>query len=235
MIPLSAPEASQGDVSAAAPVRSKTATRCRAQGLLVAGLAAWLLTIGTGMGMLWKYADTPGPSADAKARWPAGASFTRDAGGPVLVLFLHPQCPCSRATISELARLLADAPAPAAIYALVYRPADADAGWERTDLWDSAAAQPGVHLMTDVGGAQARVFGAFISGQTLLYSATGSLLFSGGITDARGHEGDNPGRTALTSILAGGHPAALRTPVFGCYLYAESDVNASYPTDEEHP
>jgi hypothetical protein len=232
MIPLSAPEASVHDVSTAAPVRSKTPTRYRAQGLLVAGLAAWLLTIGTGMGMLWKYADTPGPPADAKAMWPAGASFTRDARGPVLVLFLHPQCPCSRATINELARLLAGAPAPAAIDALVYRPVNADAGWERTDLWDSAAALRGVHVMTDVGGAQARVFGALVSGQTLLYRATGALRFSGGITGARGHEGDNPGRTALTSILAGGHPAALRTPVFGCYLYAESDVTAR---DEEHP
>jgi hypothetical protein len=200
-----------------------------------AGLAVWLLTIGTGMGMLWKYAETPGPPAVANAMWPAGASFTRDTRGPVLVLFLHPQCPCSRATLSELARLLAIAPAPAAIYALVYRPAAADAGWERTDLWDSVAALRGAHVMTDVGGAQARVFGAFVSGQTLLYSAAGSLLFSGGITDARGHEGDNPGRTALTSILEGGHPAATQTPVFGCYLYAESDVTAGSPTNEEQP
>jgi hypothetical protein len=194
--------------------------------LIAAGLAVWILTIGAGMRMLWAYADTPGPPAAAKAMWPAEASFRRDARGPVLLLFLHPQCPCSRATIDELARLLAGAPAPAAIYALVYRPADAAAGWERTDLWSSAAALRGVQVMTDVGGAQARVFGALISGQTLLYSATGSLLFSGGITDARGHEGDNPGRTALTSILSG-RVARAQTPVFGCYLYSESDVQAS--------
>ena len=103
-------------------------------------------------------------------------------------------------------------------------PSDAVAGWERTDLWDSAAAIPGVHVMTDEGGAQARVFGALVSGQTLLYGATGSLLFSGGITGARGHEGDNPGRTALTSILDWRPAGPIRTPVFGCYLYAEADV-----------
>jgi hypothetical protein len=210
-------------------------TRLRARVLLAAGVATWLLTVGAGMRMLWAYADTPGRRAAAKAAWPADASFARDTSGPVLVLFLHPQCPCSRATIEELARLLARAPAPAAIYALVYRPADADAGWERTDLWNSAAALRGVQVMTDVGGAQARVFGAFISGQTLLYSATGSLLFSGGITDARGHEGDNPGRAALTSILSGGTPAAKGTPVFGCYLYSESDVKASASSSETQP
>ena len=202
---------------------------------LAAGIVTWLLTIGGGLGMLWAYADTPGPAAATSASWPAGASFTRNTRGPVLVLFLHPHCPCSRATIGELARLLAGAPAPAAVYALVYRPASAEAGWERTDLWRSVAAIPGVQMMTDVGGAQARLFGARTSGQTLLYGATGSLLFSGGITGARGHEGDNPGRTALMSILAGGRPAAIRTRVFGCFLYGESDVNASGPPDEVHP
>jgi hypothetical protein len=209
--------------------------RRRARLLIAAGLAAWLLTIGTGLGMLWAYADTPGPAATPKIAWPHGASVVRDPRGPVLLLFLHPQCPCSRATLGELARLVADTPAPAAIHAFVYRPADAEAGWERTDLWDTASAIRGVHVMTDVGGAQARVFGAVVSGQTLLYSATGSLLFSGGITGARGHEGDNAGRTALTSILSGRTSAAIRTPVFGCYLYSESDVTATSPTHEERP
>jgi hypothetical protein len=193
------------------------------------------MTIGTGWAMLWAFADTPGPPAAAAATWPAGAGLTRDARGPILVLFLHPKCACSRATISELARLLATAPAPSAIYALVYRPADAAAGWERTDLWDSVAAIHGVRVFTDVGGAQARAFGAFVSGQTLLYSATGSLLFSGGITYARAHEGDNPGRTALRSILSGRHPAVTRTPVFGCFLRDESDARASAPGNEEYP
>ena len=167
-----------------------TKTRPRGQLWLAAGIAIWLLTIGGGLGMLWAYADTSGPPAAARTTWPSEASFTRDTRGPVLVLFLHPHCPCSRATIGELARLLAGAPPPAAVYALVYRPSTAEAGWERTDLWRSVAAMRGVHVMTDVGGAQARVFGALTSGQTLLYSATGSLLFSGGITGARGHEGE---------------------------------------------
>jgi hypothetical protein len=200
---------------------------------LTVGLTIWLLTISGGLAFLWAYAGTPGPSATAQSRWPAGASFARDPRGSALVLFLHPQCPCSRATLGELARLLAGASRPAAVYALVYRPVDAAEGWERTDLWDTAAAMHGVHVMTDVGGAQARVFGALISGQTLLYSATGSLLFSGGITDARGQEGDNPGRAALTSILAGVHPGPKQTPVFGCYLYAETDVKDSSPTPEQ--
>ncbi len=203
--------------------------------LIVAGLAAWVLTIGAGLAILWAYADTPGRPAAADATWPAGASIARNTHTPVLLLFLHPRCPCSRATIGELARLLAGARTPVATYALFYRPSDAEPGWERTDLWDSAAAIPGVHVMSDERGRQARVFGAFVSGQTLLYGATGSLLFSGGITGARGHEGDNPGRTAVTSMLAGERTDILRTPVFGCYLHAESDMIPSSPTHAERP
>ena len=187
----------------------------------------WLITVVGGLGMLWAYAGTAGPAATVHTEWPSGASFPRDPRGPVLVLFLHPHCPCSRATLGELARLRADAPAPAAIDVLVYKPADADAGWEMTDLWRSAATMSNVHVMTDVGGAQARIFGAVTSGHAVLYSATGALLFSGGITDARGHEGDNPGRAALASILSGRHPAVTTTPVFGCYLYSDLDVKTS--------
>jgi hypothetical protein len=203
--------------------------------LLLAGLAVWLLTIGKGLAMLWAYADTPGPPATADATWPAAASIAHDTGTPVLLLFLHPHCPCSRATIGELARLLARAHGPVTTYALFYRPAGAEAGWERTDLWDSAAAIPGVHVMSDERGAQARAFGAFVSGQALLYSAAGSLLFSGGITGARGHEGDNPGRTALTSMLSAERTDTNRTPVFGCYLHAEADLIPSSAAYTERP
>jgi hypothetical protein len=207
----------------------------RAHVLMAAAIATWLLTIGTGLGMLWAFADRPGPPAAVQAMWPARTGLTRNTRGPVLVLFLHPQCACSRATVAELARLLARAPAPAAIYALIYRPVEADPGWERTDLWTSVTAIPGVTVISDVGGAQARVFGAVISGQTLLYSATGALLFSGGITGARGHEGDNAGRTAVTSILTGDRTASSRSPVFGCVLYSDKDVKAGRHADEAHP
>ena len=38
-------------------------------------------------------------------------------------------------------------------------------------------------------------------GQTLLYDAGGTLIFSGGITGSRGHAGDNAGEAALVALL----------------------------------
>jgi hypothetical protein len=62
----------------------------------------------------------------------------------------------------------------------------------------------------------ARQFHATTSGQTLLYSPAGSLMFSGGITAARGHEGDNVGESTIVALLTGKPTDVVRTPVFGC-------------------
>ena len=60
----------------------------------------------------------------------------------------------------------------------------------------SAAEIPGVEVVSDEDDAQSAAFGAAVSGQTLLYDREGRLIFSGGITAARGHAGDNAGRSA---------------------------------------
>src|SRR5205823_6234038 len=82
-----------------------------------------------------------------------------------------------------------------------YRPQNAPSDWERTDLYRQAAAIPGVTICRDEEGAEARYFHAATSGQTLLYDEAGRLLFSGGITAARGHEGDNDGQQTLIALL----------------------------------
>jgi hypothetical protein len=97
-------------------------------------------------------------------------------------------------------------------------------GWERTDLWTRAAAIPGVHALSDARGAEAARFGAIASGQTMLYSASGELLFRGGITVSRGHSGDNAGRSAIVALLHQESPVQTATPVFGCSI-----VNGSSP------
>jgi len=105
---------------------------------------------------------------------------------------------------------------------LMLRPGGMPEGWERTDLWESAAVIPGVTVASDVGGFESRRFGAATSGQALLYAVDGRLLFAGGITGSRGHRGDNNGRAAVTAlVLDSGQAApawAAVTPVYGCPL-----------------
>jgi glyoxylase-like metal-dependent hydrolase (beta-lactamase superfamily II) len=104
-------------------------------------------------------------------------------------------------------------------YVLFLKPADSSDDWERTDLWQSAASIPGVNVVVDDDGFEARRFHAATSGQTALYDDEGRLLFSGGITGSRGHSGDNAGRSAIVSILNAGEAEAAETFVFGCPLY----------------
>ena len=113
---------------------------------------------------------------------------------------------------------------------LVLRPAGMPQGWEQTGLWASAAAIPGVTVRADAGGEAARRFGAATSGQALLYATNGHLLFSGGITEARGHEGDNAGRSAVAALVLGaGQSNVLEAPVYGCPLFDDRPLRASPP------
>jgi hypothetical protein len=106
-------------------------------------------------------------------------------------------------------------------YVFFYLPAHESSAWVKTDLWNSARSIPGVRVIEDPGGAFALRFGAFTSGQTLLYNPAGRLVFHGGITAARGHSGDNNGRHAILALLQGGTPERSVTPVFGCSLRGE--------------
>jgi hypothetical protein len=138
-------------------------------------------------------------------------------------MLAHPHCPCTRASLGELARLMAQAQGRVTAYVLFVKPSDFPDGWEKTDLLTSASAIPGVTVVRDDEGVEAGRFRAATSGQTMLYDAGGKLLFSGGITSARGHEGDNAGRAAIVSLLTTDEAGQGGTPVFGCPLFAEGN------------
>jgi len=104
-------------------------------------------------------------------------------------------------------------------YVLFTTPAGSAEDWEKTDLWQSAAEIPGVSVVKDSEGVEARLFNAVTSGQTVLYDTHGRLLFSGGVTGSRGHFGDNTGQGAIISIVNAEDPERTETSVFGCPLF----------------
>jgi hypothetical protein len=188
--------------------------------LLALVIAGWSATVGGGAWALLRHASTPGAVADPPATWPAESRIARVPGLPTLLVFAHPQCACTRATFEELSRLLAQVPDRATASVLFARPAGAPASWLQSDIWAAAAAIPGVRAMADENETEAQRFGVATSGETMLYAADGTLVFHGGITGARGHAGDNAGRSTLTALLAGRTSERPDTPVFGCALRA---------------
>jgi hypothetical protein len=187
-----------------------------------------------GFTQLWRYEGAAGTAAAAPMAWPAGSHLVPSGGWPTLVVAMHPQCPCSRATVEELAKLMATCHERLNATVLMIRPKGFPRGWEQTDLWRSAAAIPGVTVLADEDGIEARRYGAETSGQALLYSTDGRLLFAGGITDSRGHIGDNAGRSTTESLVinkgVSTQPDVVaRTPVFGCPLFGVNQETKSCP------
>jgi hypothetical protein len=71
----------------------------------------------------------------------------------------------------------------------------------------------------DRTGAEAHRFGLTTSGEIAIFGTDGTLLYSGGITEARGHEGENPGEAAaLAALRNSGSAPSTNAPVFGCEL-----------------
>ncbi|MCA9279820.1 MAG: hypothetical protein H6815_09565 [Phycisphaeraceae bacterium] len=104
------------------------------------------------------------------------------------------------------------------IIVLVYAPESMPADWERTSLWNLFSDIPGVHVVSDYNGEEIQQFGASTSGECLLFDPSGNLVFSGGITGARGHVGDNAGSANIVAFSRGHQIHTAQTPVFGCSI-----------------
>lgn len=94
--------------------------------------------------------------------------------------------------------------------------------WVKTDLWNKAKGIPGVVVINDVDASESRRFNVETSGQTVVYSQSGDLLFQGGVTASRGHAGDNDGKQAIEALLMKGQSRSIQTPVYGCGLFQPS-------------
>jgi hypothetical protein len=191
----------------------------KSNGWIVAIAAtAWILVVSAGMGVLLSYGFKQGATGVTPQRWPAASRIRPAPGLATLVMLAHPQCSCTRASLRELELLMANLNGRVTGQVLFYQPEHTPADWASSDLWEMASRIPGVSAAWDRGGAEARRFGGATSGHVVVYDARGRLIFSGGITSARGHSGDNAGRSTIVSALLHGVLERTSTPVFGCSL-----------------
>ena len=186
--------------------------------VLAAACVLWGSGVVAGFKVVWNYEATPGAPADPPLEWPTDTRIERVPGRPTVIMLVHPRCSCTQASLTELNALMAQVHAPLAAYVLVAKPSGGPDGWEDTGVWARAHQIPGVTVLLDDLEEEARRFHAQTSGQTIAYDAGGRLLFSGGITLARGHEGDNAGRRRIVSLLTAGDADRRDSAVFGCPL-----------------
>jgi hypothetical protein len=190
----------------------------RFHGFLAGAGILWFLVIVAGFLVLAREEFTPVQATASEPLFPRNSAIELASEKPTLLLFAHPHCPCTLASLHELDRLLAETQNRVAVIVIFTIPNGVPTGWEEGDLWNAAKTIPGLRIICDQGGAEAHRFDVKGSGHALLYAPSGKLLFSGGITASRGHEGDNLGRSAVVSFVLKGHALVSHTPVFGCSL-----------------
>ena len=184
--------------------------------LLLTGI--WLAADCIGTVGLAVYDSAPGTDISVPSVWPPQSRISRDLERPTLLMFAHPDCPCTRASIEELSILMTHSQNKVNAYVVFLQPQGSGEKWLHTDLWRSAEAIPGVVVQADEEGIEAASFRVTTSGHVVLYDVHGKLLFSGGITSSRGHYGDNEGLSAIINLLDDKTVAVASTPVFGCSL-----------------
>jgi hypothetical protein len=199
--------------------------RYSSSGLLV----IWGLVVGCGILLLEGYAARPGDTGSPPIGWPADSPIPRDADGSTLLIFLHSQCPCSRASVEELGYILSRCGRRVSSHALLLSPTHVPGGWSRSAIEQDLTALPDVHTWPDRAGAEARRFRVETSGHVVLYDAKGRLTYSGGITAARGHGGDNDGRAEVIDRILGKAGNQPGSPIFGCPLLTPPSPSGEEP------
>jgi hypothetical protein len=177
----------------------------------------WIGSLACGMRTFCVLDAVPGRNAVAPATLLPHRAAPACHDRPSLFLFVHPMCPCSRVTLAELARVVAQH-GNELDYQIAVTSLPPNSGQlDQTASWRQASAIRGVVLRKD-GDELARRLGAITSGQVLLYDAAGHLRFNGGLTDSRDDATSGAGRRAIEQALRGSVVMPITVPVYGCGL-----------------
>ena len=198
----------------------------------------WLAAVVLLFGQMMVYESQPAPLAVSAQSWPSQTAAQRISGKYSLVVFIHPHCPCSRATLDTISRIITHHEKVLSTTLFFVLPDDVSRDWVKTDLYQRAQELVSAVVKIDSAAIEANRFGGTTSGHALLYSPSGSLVFSGGLTDARGKFGESVSEWQINSLLLGdkaqanntaknldqdpaknlAHNLAQNLPVFGCAL-----------------
>ena len=188
-------------------------------------LAFWGILLVAGTISLAAYSNRPGIDGATISNWPDETDMVLRDDSLTLVLFLHPKCPCSVATVRELERTLGSNFKSVDLQIGLYCPPSKPDDWTETSLKKLAERIAPGATFVDRSAEEADRFGVSTSGHLLAFSTSGKCLFSGGVTGSRGHEGENRGSLELRKITHGEQRPFFKQPVFGCPLLGSTQNN----------
>lgn len=184
--------------------------------LIAAATPVWVLGVLAGLGWLGLYAREKG---DQHVLSPEGAAWMearRSTGRPLLVMAVHPRCPCSAASLAELGDLLARSRGGCDALLLEYAPPE-PLRWSAPSAFRELGGVS-VPVIPDTEGRLAAYLGALTSGHTVVLDEHGAVRFQGGLTGSRGHRGRSPAQDAILASISGRTHPTTNAPVYGCRL-----------------
>lgn len=215
------------------PSRGKLGASWRdSRAMVVCAVAAtWLGLAVTGLGWLGTYKQAPAETRRPPQLTPAELQRLGGDAPWTVVMAIHPRCPCTRASLEAVARLLANRSGRVSATFLLVNPAEAPTNFANTAIVEAAKKIPGTKLVVD-DGSLATKLGMEVSGSAVCFDAAGVPRFWGGLTPSRGHAGDCRGLDALAVLcdgLALDHTAT--STAFGCRLLAERRDDATHSVE----
>lgn len=184
--------------------------------MIAAGAALWILLISGWMGLLVAHQYRSGEASNLSGRWPQASRLDPGSGTHTVVLFAHPQCPCLSATLTEMERLRTLVGVPFRLLVVFADEPVFDLPhsrhFRRVSAWNH------VTVISDPGSREATLFGARTSGQVLIFDNDRRLVFRGGITESRAHEGDSDNLARAIAAFGVRDAQVKAAPVYGCSL-----------------
>lgn len=184
---------------------------------LTVGTTLWIAAIAAAFWALQDYASRPGA---ARAPADAATAFLAAQRRPdhaLLIMAVHPECPCTDASLAEVGDFLARSRGRCDGVLLELAPSSPP----NPNWCGGLPAQLGgvaVRTLPDPDGRLARLLGAQTSGHIVFMDTAGKIRFHGGLTLARGHRGRSPAQDALLAALDGQADTLATAPVYGCAL-----------------
>lgn len=175
-----------------------------------------MLAVLAGLGWLTLYGREVGSQHAPAAGAVAWLQTIRTPGRPLVAMAVHPRCPCSSASLSELGDLLARSRGSCDAVLLEYAPPP-PLRWSEPPAFRELGGVR-VPVVADPEGHLAARLGAHTSGHAVFLDERGVVRFHGGLTVSRGHRGKAPGQDAILAALAGGDATTAEAPVYGCRL-----------------
>ncbi len=183
----------------------------------------WVILCAIGLGAVSLHSfDGIVPDSTDNGRWPQDSRLIQDPHER-LVIFIHPQCPCTQATLSELEAVLARQSVATTLVISAIDPEWLDSKVMQHIKRMQSRYPAFVDVLLDTDASESECFGATASGHCMYFNRQGQKVFSGGITASRGHVGDNDARYRLMELIQSssevqGLEDPSLFPVFGCRL-----------------